>query len=132
MTDVAKNAEAERPSFVFLLGVSVAGGVSIGVFDLWWVEMSARAFLAGIAAGVCFMFVVAMTVYLIGRPSRIVLNAMWCIGGVIGGVTWWLVARPQAPGPFGSALLGLLLACVPLVSEGLLSEKRSTNGRVDR
>src|SRR5512143_1182256 len=109
--------------------IVVVLGVLIGVFEVWEFEMSWNRLFAAIASGVGFMIgLVASFLFLGGAfpaGNRTVEIAVFALAGATGGVCWWLVVRPQSHTVFTCVMVGVAMAVLSAVADGLWTKSDS-------
>jgi branched-subunit amino acid transport protein len=90
---------SKRPSGQSIIKTGLAAvfaGLCIGIFDVCY-EWSWNNLLSGIVAGIAFTLAFFTGTVVLGLSKdkwRLYLHS--AIAGVVGGLTWWLVARTDA------------------------------------
>lgn len=84
-----------RQSLVKTLVLAAFGGVVLGGIEVWQFGWGLGSLSRACAAGVTFMWVIALWVHVVGRRQRRSVFVVWVAAGALAGLAWWAISPTQ-------------------------------------
>lgn len=113
-----------RQSLAKTLVLAAFAGVVLGGIEVWQFGLGIGSLSRACAAGVTFMWVLALWVPFVGRRRRRSGCVVWVGAGALAGLAWWAISPTQISW-YVPPVVGAVAAVVWGLAEGVLRRESS-------